>query len=265
MPLIKPRKGEPQNDFIGRCMSDSKIKGEFPDNKQRQAVCFSQFKKGKEKLFKDEATSSNDFAVNMEKLNYCVEFNHEGDESGLLINGTALTETTSRNNVRYNAEVIKNATDSLKGVRLLKDHNNSVDSIVGFVSDAQYNEDRKAIEFKAKILDSGISEKIKSGLIKNVSIGASFKEVKSEREGTNKYYVPGNIEFLELSLVAVPGVVEATIDSAIAEFVDKQEEKLIELERKSLLKEQIKLLLQKQKAVLVSALKKVKFNGGKKK
>ena len=48
MPLIKPKDGEEVSTFISRCMSDSTMKKEFPDQKQRLAVCFSQFrKKGK--------------------------------------------------------------------------------------------------------------------------------------------------------------------------------------------------------------------------
>jgi len=45
MPLPVPRKGEEQNKFISRCMSNSVMKREYPDQKQRTAVCFSQFRK----------------------------------------------------------------------------------------------------------------------------------------------------------------------------------------------------------------------------
>lgn len=42
MPLPKPRADEAQDDFLGRCMSD--LKGEFPDNDQRLAVCTQQWR-----------------------------------------------------------------------------------------------------------------------------------------------------------------------------------------------------------------------------
>lgn len=48
MPLPNPRKGEKQKDFISRC--HSAIKGEFPDQKQRTAVCFSQWRKKKNNM-----------------------------------------------------------------------------------------------------------------------------------------------------------------------------------------------------------------------
>ena len=39
MPLPKPQKDEPRNEFIVRCASDEETLKEFPDSKQRVAVC----------------------------------------------------------------------------------------------------------------------------------------------------------------------------------------------------------------------------------
>jgi len=43
MPLPKPS-GESQDEFISRCMSE--LAGEFPDQEQRLAVCYTQWKGG---------------------------------------------------------------------------------------------------------------------------------------------------------------------------------------------------------------------------
>jgi hypothetical protein len=45
MPLVTPKKSEKQGDFVSRCMGDETMNKEFPDQKQRAAVCYSQFKK----------------------------------------------------------------------------------------------------------------------------------------------------------------------------------------------------------------------------
>jgi hypothetical protein len=42
MPLPSPDKGQRQGDFISSCMSSETMKREFPDHKQRLAVCYSQ-------------------------------------------------------------------------------------------------------------------------------------------------------------------------------------------------------------------------------
>ena len=47
MPLPTKNDGEEKNEFVRRCMGDDIMKKEFPDGKQRTAVCFSQYKKVK--------------------------------------------------------------------------------------------------------------------------------------------------------------------------------------------------------------------------
>ena len=45
MPLPKPTSTETPQEFLDRCMADSKTNEEFPDNDQRFAVCNGQLKK----------------------------------------------------------------------------------------------------------------------------------------------------------------------------------------------------------------------------
>ncbi len=45
--LPTPRKNESQSNFIPRCMSNAEMKREFPEQKRRLAVCFSQFRRKK--------------------------------------------------------------------------------------------------------------------------------------------------------------------------------------------------------------------------
>lgn len=49
MPLPKPTKGESERAFVGRCMGDTTMKREFTEQKQRLGVCYSQFRREKEK------------------------------------------------------------------------------------------------------------------------------------------------------------------------------------------------------------------------
>ena len=49
MPLPTPDNGEKRSKFMDRCMSDPTTRGEFKDNKQRAAVCSSQFAKAESK------------------------------------------------------------------------------------------------------------------------------------------------------------------------------------------------------------------------
>lgn len=43
MPIPSPKKSEKQGEFVSRCMGDETMNKEFPDQKQRAAVCYSQW------------------------------------------------------------------------------------------------------------------------------------------------------------------------------------------------------------------------------
>ena len=47
MPLPNPKKNEKQGDFISRCAGNETMNKDFPETKQRVAVCYSQWKKAK--------------------------------------------------------------------------------------------------------------------------------------------------------------------------------------------------------------------------
>ena len=44
MPLPTPKEGEAQQAFISRCMGSDAMQREFPDQKERSAVCYKQFR-----------------------------------------------------------------------------------------------------------------------------------------------------------------------------------------------------------------------------
>lgn len=50
MPIPKPAKDEDNQKFVSRCMGDETMRKEYPDNKQRVAVCLGQTKKSKATL-----------------------------------------------------------------------------------------------------------------------------------------------------------------------------------------------------------------------
>lgn len=46
MPIPTPNK-EKESNFVSRCMGDNVMVKEYPDQKQRAAICYSQYKKAK--------------------------------------------------------------------------------------------------------------------------------------------------------------------------------------------------------------------------
>ena len=45
MPIPNPKGSEAKKKFVTRCMGDNVMTKEFPDGKQRAAVCYSKWKK----------------------------------------------------------------------------------------------------------------------------------------------------------------------------------------------------------------------------
>jgi len=72
MPIPAPHKKEKKSDFISRCMSNSVMKKEFPDNKQRLAVCHSAWKKEIQDNVKEHELSD------IEELKSKMKYNEDG-------------------------------------------------------------------------------------------------------------------------------------------------------------------------------------------
>jgi hypothetical protein len=60
MPIPKPRKNEKEDKFIGDCMGDNMMLKDFPNQKQRYAVCKTTFDRAK----KSKASEGDDSDVN---------------------------------------------------------------------------------------------------------------------------------------------------------------------------------------------------------
>ena len=143
------------------------------------------------------------------------------------IKGIAINSTTTRNGVTYLEEELGMSASTLLGRPLLKDHVNSIDNIVGKVVKASFNFENKNIEFEAEIMDESIRKKLSQGLLDSVSIGAMVKDVEeSEEHGA----IAKGIEFVELSLVAIPADPNAIYDitQALHESLKLKKEELEE-------------------------------------
>ncbi len=179
----------------------------------------------------------------------------------LIIEGMAINETVTKNNVKYIGEELEKAVKSLIGKPILNSHNNeSIDNILGKVIDAKKVDN--GVWYKAEI-DSDerkVINKIKKGYLNKVSIGANVNElVKTEEKDdigiVRECLLAKGISFCELSLVSTPGddntsvsIVQAlsesfNYDSNVFEGF-KDEEKLIKMEEK-LMTEDTKVLQEK--------------------
>jgi len=237
MPIPTPHGGEDESGFVSRCMASDVMKKEFPDQKQRSAVCYSQFRKSKRK--------------NGMKFNFAASILQEAKGTDTYIVGNAIKAGISRNNVNYSREELKAAAETLIGKPLLLNHgDDDVRNIVGKVVDAGYNDGN--VPFKA-LLDSSETEiikKIEGGFINKVSIGATFDDKLTERDENGVLQARG-INFEELSLIPIPGVKDAGISQVLCEKYEAMEVEKMEKYEKEI--EELKKELEEAKAKLKEA------------
>jgi len=153
----------------------------------------------------------------------------------LITKGTAISETITRNGIKYTAEELSKSAKTLENKPILKDHKNEIDSIVGKVVNSPFNTTK--VEFSAEIFNPTIVQMLEDGLINNVSIGAKVSDLIEEKIGDSVVRKAIGLEFLELSLVAVPGDPNAIINhdytAVVSESFDiKNKEIMVEVKPK---------------------------------
>lgn len=181
-----------------------------------------------------------------EKINYNVPITENFKENGkFIVRGIAINSTTTRNGITYEVEDLEIAAPTLRNRPVLKDHINSVDNIVGrTTNNITFNSQGKFVPFEADIKDPVMQQKIQSGLVTNVSIGAMVKDIERKEDANGKEInVAKGIEFVELSLVAVPGDPGAGFTHALNEKLNAKivtEKKILEETKMSEKNEDIK-------------------------
>lgn len=170
----------------------------------------------------------NDYSKLEQNFNYDISIQEstsfrEGNSDVFVIKGIAINSTTTKNGHTFLSEELEKSASGLRGKPLLKDHTNTIDSIIGKVTDAFYDSVTRSIKFEAKIFDKSIQEKIREGLINKVSVGAYTQSVEEADDDT---YILRGIEFVELSLVAVPADAGAEFAMAVMQSLQKESTKV---------------------------------------
>jgi len=208
-------------------MGSKVMNDEFPDKEQRAAVCYRQFRKKGGEMKRENIIFVNR-PVKLETVSA-----ESGKETKTFITGVAIDEGTSRNKVYYSADVLEKATASLIGKPLLRDHNwEDVKSIIGKVTHAEFVEGEVIFRAEVDSAETDIIRKMEKGYVSSVSVGSLIDEDPFVDEQNIVH--PSFIEFVELSVVTVPGVKNATISQVIHEkFSLKRDEEVCDMGEKT--------------------------------
>lgn len=144
-----------------------------------------------------------------------IESSSTTGDNDFVIEGTAINSVLTRNGVEFVGEELQKGAMSLKNKPLLKDHKNSVDSLVGRVIESTYSDSNKNVQFRAKVMDETMIKMIKDGRLTSVSVGALVDNLEEIETENSSYLRAIGIDFVELSLVAVPADPNAGLAQAI--------------------------------------------------
>ena len=118
----------------------------------------------------------------------------------------AMAAGISRNFNIYTPDELAAFAEKLIGAPVYLEHVD-VSAAAGKVTKGTYDPASRCVLYEAEIYDSAVAEKIRNGLIQHVSVGADYSAI--DVVSANVYHGLYNPE---LSLVAVPGIPETTIN-----------------------------------------------------
>jgi len=121
----------------------------------------------------------------------------------LQIQGVAITAGMSRNFNIYTPEELQSFAKKLISAPVYIEHI-SVSNAIGKIVSAKW--DGQNLWYEAEIYDEETADKIRKGLIRHVSVGADYETI-DVLDGK----IPHGLRNAELSLVAVPGIPETSI------------------------------------------------------
>lgn len=223
MPVPIPKKNESETDFISRCMEI--ISGEYKNKKQAVAVCYSYWKKNK------KVKNSFDLDFTIKESKSISRNNKSGKIEKRIIVGYAATYDVHRNGRVYQLtrRAVENAKDGLLKYNTVL-FNHQQDRPIGHILETEVDEKGLLVKFVLSNSEQEIWDKVQDGTISKMSYTGEFEDDDYELIETNKdpIWQINNIKIIDVSLVSVPGNVEAeTITSYISNETDLSDDNII--------------------------------------
>jgi hypothetical protein len=151
--------------------------------------------------------------------------------------GIAVKSGVSKNNHLFLPEELEKAYLSLSGKPILKDHEATVSSAIGKVTKTEFAKEKEEaiINFEGFVIDDGnyLFDKIETGIISEVSIGAYAEQMVQEEDKEDGPLIPIGLHFMEVSLTPTPAVdgtqiTKAKLQENNEKIIVKEETKMVE-------------------------------------
>ena len=214
MPILKPNAGETENNFMSRCMGNDKMKIEFPDNRQRSAVCMTSFS-GKETsmdmledgLDNENTKSVEDYNTQTVPFEFKAINSEDDEEKGMFEGYGSIFGNKDLGNDVVEAGAFSKSLRKRKPnqVKLLWQHKQ--DQPIGVFE--KITEDGDGLQVKGRLAlgtqqGREAFELMKMGALDGLSIGYKADPDKQSYDERRRRRMLKEVDLMEISLVTFP-------------------------------------------------------------
>lgn len=208
MPIPKPRYGESTEQFMGRCMGSATMRSEYPDVRQRAAVCRTQVKT---RMTDEHETNYLDTIAEIKAYG-----DDEDEDKGEFEGYASIFGNKDLGNDVVNMGAFKRSLRrrGAKGVKLLYQHDTK--QPIGVFD--RIKEDEKGLYVKGRLAlgtqkGREVFELMKMGAIDGLSIGYKVDSKGYEYDQGGKRRRLKEVDLMEISAVTFPMNPQATISA----------------------------------------------------
>ena len=226
MPLPTPKDNEKQDAFVSRCMSAKVMKEDFPDNKQRVAVCYSQWrkKKAKKDINMEKETRVFDIELETRKID-------DNTEEKKLVGYAARFNKLSEDLGGFREKINPGAfADSIVSddVRALFNHDKNYVLGRSSAGTLELSEDSKGLRMSCSPPDAqwarDLISSVNRGDISQMSFGFQTLDDKWEKKDGNNIRTLAKCKLFDVSVVTFPAYPDTSVGLRSLEQWEKRDE-----------------------------------------
>ena len=206
MPIPKPKVTETEEEFIGRCMSNTSMLNDYADSDQRYAICATSF-------------TDKDTKMHTQYFDIDAEIKTMDDVKGEFTGyGSIFGNKDLGNDVVMQGAFAKSLiSKGAMGVKMLYQH--KADEPIGVYDSIE--EDKKGLKVKGRLAmgtqrGREVYELMKMGALSGLSIGYRVDSKGYAYEENGKKRILKEVDLMEISAVTFPMNTRATIQSVKA-------------------------------------------------
>lgn len=213
--MPKPRKNENRDEFLNRCMADDEARADFPDNKQRYAVCNSFWDNRKKDMSDDIQFKS--VSLSLKK---------EPDEDGLFEGYASVFGIVDQGLDVVERGAFAKSIGSGRKVKMLWQHDMA--QPIGVWDEIR--EDERGLFVKGRLLKDVQKGReamalMRAGALDSMSIG--YRTVEAASEGNGRVRKLMEVDLFEISLVTFPMLPDAKVTAVKSITTERDFEKFL--------------------------------------